>query len=62
LLQDLNKDGKADVKDGKADVKDGKADVQRVVATNASSPRANMHGMAIRGNTMFFMTIRDDHP
>ncbi|HEX9997386.1 MAG TPA: YbhB/YbcL family Raf kinase inhibitor-like protein [Abditibacterium sp.] len=34
--------------------KDGKADVQKVVAT-----RKWMHGMAIRDNTMFFMTIRD---
>lgn len=34
--------------------RDGKADVQKVIAT-----RKWMHGMAIRGNDMFFMTIRD---
>ncbi len=34
--------------------KDGKADVQKVVAT-----RKVMHGMAVRGNEMFFITIRD---
>ena len=34
--------------------KDGKADTQKVVAT-----RKWMHGMAVRGNEMFFMTIRD---
>jgi Raf kinase inhibitor-like YbhB/YbcL family protein len=34
--------------------KDGRADVQKVIAT-----RKWMHGIAIRGNTMFFMTIRD---
>ncbi len=33
---------------------DGRADVQRVVAT-----RKMMHGMAIRNNEMFFITIRD---
>ena len=33
---------------------DGRADVQRVVAT-----RKYMHGMAIRGNELFFITIRD---
>jgi glucose/arabinose dehydrogenase len=34
--------------------RDGRADVQKVVAT-----RKMLHGMAIRGNTMFFMTIRE---
>ena len=33
---------------------DGHADVQKVVAQ-----RKQMHGIAIRGNTMFFMTIRE---
>jgi glucose/arabinose dehydrogenase len=34
--------------------RDGRADVQKVVAT-----RKFLHGMAIRDNTMFFMTIRE---
>jgi Raf kinase inhibitor-like YbhB/YbcL family protein len=34
--------------------RDGRADVQKVVAT-----RKFLHGMAIRNNTMFFMTIRE---
>lgn len=34
--------------------RDGHADVQKTVAT-----RKFLHGMAIRGNTMFFMTIRE---
>lgn len=34
--------------------RDGRADVQKVVAR-----RKWLHGMAIRGNTMFFMTIRE---
>ena len=33
---------------------DGHADVQKVIAT-----RKYLHGIAIRGNTMFFMTIRE---